>query len=102
MPEGIIALVMQQSLLGIQYLHRHSRIHRDIKSDNVLCNTKGEVKLADFGFCVQLTDQRVMRNTMVATPRCKTVNPFVTPNAGRHALLDGPRARPRQSLRLQG
>jgi serine/threonine protein kinase len=26
---------------------------------------QGEVKLADFGFCVQLTDQRNMRNTMV-------------------------------------
>jgi serine/threonine protein kinase len=67
-PEGIIALVMQQSLLGVEYLHRHGRIHRDIKSDNVLCNLRGEVKLADFGFCVQLTDQRNMRNTMVGTP----------------------------------
>ena len=68
LPEPIIALVMQQSLLGIQFLHRQSRIHRDIKSDNVLCNLVGEVKLADFGFCVQLTDQRMMRNTMVGTP----------------------------------
>ncbi len=34
----------------------------------MLCNLKGEVKLADFGFCVQLTDQRMLRNTMVGTP----------------------------------
>jgi len=68
LPENIISLIMQQSLLGVQYLHRHSRIHRDIKSDNVLCNLQGDVKLADFGFCVQLTDQRRMRNTMVGTP----------------------------------
>jgi serine/threonine protein kinase len=68
LPESIIALVMQQALLGTQFLHRHSRIHRDIKSDNVLCNMQGEIKLADFGFCVQLTDQRTMRNTMVGTP----------------------------------
>ncbi|ELP90722.1 serine/threonine protein kinase 3/4, putative [Entamoeba invadens IP1] len=66
--ERHIAYVVRETNNGIRYLHSMHRIHRDIKSDNVLLNHRGEVKLADFGISVQLTRSKAKRNTVVGTP----------------------------------
>jgi protein-serine/threonine kinase len=52
----------------LSYIHSLHRIHRDIKSDNILLNDVGEVKVADFGYAAQLTQQQQKRNTVVGTP----------------------------------
>jgi p21-activated kinase 2 len=54
-------------LQGIKALHDRHVIHRDIKSDNVLISSKGDVKLADFGFATMLTQQNQCRESNVGT-----------------------------------
>ena len=48
-------------------MHARHIIHRDIKSDNILIDREGAVKLADFGYSAQLTMERDARSSKVGT-----------------------------------
>ena len=58
MDEKICAYILKQTLEGIKYLHSRGIVHRDIKSDNILVNKKGDIKIADFGYATQLNKKR--------------------------------------------
>ncbi|KAG5979108.1 hypothetical protein E4U55_005558 [Claviceps digitariae] len=66
-PERHIATICREVCKGLQYLHSRHIIHRDIKSDNVLMDRNGHVKITDFGYCAKLTERRSKRATLVGT-----------------------------------
>lgn len=68
MPEKIIAYILKEVLKGLISMHAKHRIHRDIKSDNILVSAEGSVKLGDFGYATQLTEESQIRDSVVGTP----------------------------------
>eukprot|EP01107_Rhizomastix_libera_P017359 TRINITY_DN808_c1_g1_i2.p1 TRINITY_DN808_c1_g1~~TRINITY_DN808_c1_g1_i2.p1 ORF type:complete len:616 (+),score=194.20 TRINITY_DN808_c1_g1_i2:240-1850(+) len=58
---------------GLEYLHKHSIMHRDIKSDNVLVadlsiDSVSRVKLTDFGASRMVKDKIERNYTRIGTP----------------------------------
>eukprot|EP00892_Ulva_mutabilis_P009609 jgi/Ulvmu1/701/UM010_0073.1 len=70
--EELIAVIAHETLRGLDYLHHHGMIHRDVKCGNILVDADGRVYLADFGVAAPLEVRGAWgekpRNTFVGTP----------------------------------
>lgn len=55
LPEYAIGSIAYQIVRALNFLHKERhQVHRDVKPENILINSFGEVKLTDFGISKQL------------------------------------------------
>lgn len=69
-----------QLLLGIAYCHSHRVLHRDLKPQNILIDSVGTLKLADFGLARafqlpvrEYTHEVTLRSVCVEGSQCVRV-----------------------------
>ncbi|KAI5455282.1 MAP kinase kinase (MEK) [Naganishia albida] len=63
---GVVGRIAEAVLEGLTYLYDvHRIIHRDIKPSNILVNSKGAIKICDFGVSGELINS--IANTFVGT-----------------------------------
>ncbi|KAM6902351.1 serine/threonine-protein kinase N2 [Xenentodon cancila] len=55
-------------LLGLEFLHQNKIVYRDLKLDNLLMDTDGFVRIADFGLCKEGMGHGDRTSTFCGTP----------------------------------
>ncbi|KAF5276204.1 hypothetical protein FQR65_LT04009 [Abscondita terminalis] len=72
--------IMKQIVEGIQYLHSHNILHRDMSLSNLLLTKNMQVKIADFGLATQLSRPDEKHLTLCGTPN------FISPEVASRNL----------------
>ncbi|EGR31541.1 protein kinase domain protein [Ichthyophthirius multifiliis] len=60
--EELSKFYVSQIILGLEYLHQQNIVYRDLKPENVLLDTDGYIKLADFGLSKIIQENENMKS----------------------------------------
>ena len=83
-PREALAIV-PQICDALQFAHDEGVVHRDIKPENVLLDTKGRVKIADFGLA-KLLDRASTEVTLTQTGQAMGTPHYVAPEQMEHPI----------------
>jgi NIMA (never in mitosis gene a)-related kinase 1/4/5 len=67
-PENELMRIFVQICLALKHVHDHNILHRDLKSQNIFLNSKGIIKLGDFGIAKVLDSTEEQARTQIGTP----------------------------------
>uniref|UniRef100_A0A7S4HTZ8 Protein kinase domain-containing protein n=1 Tax=Vannella robusta TaxID=1487602 RepID=A0A7S4HTZ8_9EUKA len=67
--EPLVVYILYHVLVGLEYLHKQERAHRNLKGSHILVNKRGNIKLGDFAVSTSLVacGERNTATTLVGT-----------------------------------
>jgi serine/threonine protein kinase len=88
LPPPQVFAIMHGVLQALDYAHRRSIVHRDVKPENVLISDEGIVKVADFGIA-RLTDDPGVSGTATKTGTTVGTPQYMSPEQVASSKVDG-------------
>jgi len=61
--EADAAFYVEQIARGVDFMHQHSCLHRDLKLGNMLLTDRNQLKIADFGWSAEMHSDRQLKTT---------------------------------------
>lgn len=55
---GDTKCLIKQLVEAVDYLHSRNIVHRDLKIENIMVDSRGKLKVIDFGFSIHLDPQK--------------------------------------------
>jgi len=63
LPEKMTRRYFKELIEGISYMHKKGVFHRDLKFENILLSDTLELKIADFGLSINISDMKGKETT---------------------------------------
>ena len=67
-PEKQLQFIAGCIILGLEYIHSKSIIHKDIKPENLICDDKGYYRISDFGIASKISENNSTTYDLLGTP----------------------------------
>jgi serine/threonine protein kinase len=81
--------IFKQTATGLAYMNASGWVHRDIKPDNILVNSAGEVRLIDFALAARIQKPTFFSRLFRRKGRVMGTRTYMSPEQIRGEMLDG-------------
>ncbi len=81
--------ILKKSATALAYMHANGWVHRDIKPDNILINSAGEVKLIDFAISKKIEKPNFFSKLFQQKGKVQGTRSYMSPEQFRGLPLDG-------------
>jgi serine/threonine protein kinase len=81
--------ILKKAATGLAYMNASGWVHRDVKPDNILVNSAGEVRIIDFALAQRIEKPSFFGNLLRRRGKVQGTRSYMSPEQIRGEVLDG-------------